>query len=229
MANATKPGPSMQAMLDKALSPLRKEIAMLKKVCGPSSGSTLSSHSPSLAGQRQARRQQGARRQFLQEAIHAPQGTPLHRLHCGVSSSPGADGFEEEGRSQSPWEATLQADQQQEGQGKGEGARLKGFRYGYPNTLPDWLLTVPTPTAINIIILNTPINIVEAAQFKNYVHCSPGVYLPPAISKNLSIGMRYMSYQPMHSELIQQAYNDFERRLRWRLKFAFEKKRFIFL
>ena len=41
---------------------------------------------------------------------------------------------------------------------------------------------------------------------------------------DLSVGMKYMYYQPRNKKLISDAYFEFMTRLRWRLKFAFEDK-----
>jgi hypothetical protein len=95
------------------------------------------------------------------------------------------------------------------------------FRYDVPSSYPDWLLTIPYPRAVSYVLLNTPIDIVSAAQFKSYVHLSPGVNVPIEIQHQLSVGLRYMFATPRNEALIGEAWSDFERRLRWRLKFAF--------
>jgi len=54
------------------------------------------------------------------------------------------------------------------------GGSLQPFRYNIPCSYPNWLLTVPYPTTVNYIILNKPVNIVLASQFKDSIHLSPG-------------------------------------------------------
>jgi hypothetical protein len=52
------------------------------------------------------------------------------------------------------------------------------FQYDIPSSYPDCLLTVSLPCTIDYIILNMPVNIVPASQFKSHVHCSLNVNLP---------------------------------------------------
>ena len=104
------------------------------------------------------------------------------------------------------------------------GTSLPLFRYDIPASYPDWLLTVPYPTAINYIILNTPVNIVLASQFKDSIHLSPGVNIPRELELQLSVGMRFMFHSPRNSNLIKEAWQDFERRIRWRLFFSFKNE-----
>ena len=103
---------------------------------------------------------------------------------------------------------------QRQGQGQEKVLQLTGYRYGEPQTLPDWLLTVPFTQAVELVILNTPVDIINAAQFKNYVHSSPGVNLPDKIAFQLSVGLRYMYHQPLNKKLILESWHDFQRRLR---------------
>jgi hypothetical protein len=95
------------------------------------------------------------------------------------------------------------------------------LRYDVPSTYPDWLLTIPTPLAINYITFHTPLNVLSVSQYKSLVHVSPGVTLPKEIAYHISVGMRFMFHSKRNSELIMRAWKDFERRLRWRLFFAF--------
>ena len=95
-------------------------------------------------------------------------------------------------------------------------------RYDIPSSYPDWILTIPFPTAVRLIILCTPVNIVLASQYKDSIHTSPGVEIPRELQQDLSVGMRYMLYSPRNSKLIKEAWDDFERRLRWRVAFAFK-------
>jgi hypothetical protein len=75
---------------------------------------------------------------------------------------------------------------------QGQGQEVTAFKYNQPCSYPDWLLTIPLPHAIDYIILNTPVNVVLASQFKNPVHRSPNISLPLEIEQQLSVGMNYM-------------------------------------
>ena len=95
------------------------------------------------------------------------------------------------------------------------------MRYDVPSSYPDWLLTIPTPLAVDYITLCTPVDVLLASQYKELIHVSPGVNLPKEISYELSVGMRFMFHSKRNSKLIRDAWQDFVRRLRWRLYFAF--------
>jgi hypothetical protein len=96
--------------------------------------------------------------------------------------------------------------------------------YSYPQywTLPDEISEIPLPQAIRCVIRHTPEKFIQAARFMSRVHTGPGVSLPRHLELSLGIGMKHMFHQPRNSELITDAYNDFVRRLRWRLKFTLE-------
>jgi hypothetical protein len=115
----------------------------------------------------------------------------------------------------------------QEGQGQQEGwqeaaSLMDKYVYGRPSTIPDFLLSVPRPIAIQFLICNTPVNVLLESQYRSYIHTSPGVNLPSEIAFQLSVGMKFMYYRPMKRQLIESAWKDFNRRLHWRLKFSFE-------
>ena len=99
---------------------------------------------------------------------------------------------------------------------------LNSYVYGIFSTIPDWLLTIPYPRAISYLILNTPLDIVTASRFKSNVHLSPDVTVPLEYQHQLSVGMRYMLPTPRNKLLIQQAWRDLDRRIRWRLLFSFK-------
>jgi len=96
--------------------------------------------------------------------------------------------------------------------------------YVYPEywTLPDEICDIPFSEAVRCVIRNTPIKFIEAARFQSRVHVGPGVSMPRYLELTLGIGMKHMFHQPRNAELITQAYLDFVRRLRWRIKFTLE-------
>ena len=98
------------------------------------------------------------------------------------------------------------------------------LRYDIPSSYPDWLLTIPTPLAVDYLTLCTPFHVLLASQYKDSVHVSPGVILPKEISYELSVGMRFMFHSNRNSKLIKEAWHDFVRRLRWRLYFTFAEQ-----
>ena len=97
------------------------------------------------------------------------------------------------------------------------------FRYDIPASYPDWILTVPISQAVDFVLLNTPVNIIQASKFKNFVHLSPNIMAPKEIQMQLSVGMKYMFPNKLNTKLFGKAWNDFEERIRWRLYFAFNE------
>lgn len=93
------------------------------------------------------------------------------------------------------------------------------FVYGNPASIPDEVLELPLPLATKWVIMNTPISFIEAAQFKDHIHTGPGVSIPTHIEHQLSIGMKYLFHQPRRTELITDAWRDFDRRIRWKVHF----------
>lgn len=220
MADGTRPGPSIQSLIDKAVS------AAMKKVKAPAQPVRLYSPYPRMNANsifvssvaRQGQQEWQDKVAFNRKHQARSEEVPL------TSSSLRSSRW-----TQNPQDCQENRLGQGQGQGKGR-SRLFAteekvtFRYDMPATYPDWLLTVPLPQAVRFVILNTPLEIIEASQFKNTVHRSPGVTLPEHIEYQLSVGMRYMFYSPRNAQLIRDAWTDFQRRLRWRLFFAFTEE-----
>jgi hypothetical protein len=91
-----------------------------------------------------------------------------------------------------------------------------------PNTMPDYVLTLPLPKAIDFVLSRMSLEMISNLNYQQDIHVSPGVDLPKEIGYQLSIGAKYMFHEPSNSELIRNAWADFNRRLRWRLTFAFD-------
>ena len=201
MADATKPGPSIEALIDRAIAKrqLKREPAK-GKVSYHNSSSSLANISSSFALGQQGWQEEGSR---SQEATF--QG--IHSQTVQVAQGQGQGGSGE--RSQTS--------------AKGKGQSQVAFRYDMPATYPDWLLTVPLPSAVEYIILNTPVNVILASQFKYHVHRSPGVTMPEDIEFQLSVGMKYMFHGSRNTALLKDAWEDFANHLRWCLYFSFTK------
>ena len=258
MADATKPGPSMQSMIDKAVSAAWKKSA-------PSVSGRLKTGYSQLTYQTTETKRQGLVVETSEQPYRGDRRAPSYRLGSSLSSKADPVSAKEEcqGHSQRrPQErrssriaevrlhqegqserrrtqSRLSTQQERTWRGEGQehispvdfesagselstGGTLQPFRYDVPSSYPDRLLTIPLPNAINYIILNTPVNIVLASQFKDSIHCSPGVEIPREIELQLSVGMRFMFRSNRNTQLIIDAWNDFERRIRWRLFFSFQ-------
>lgn len=99
---------------------------------------------------------------------------------------------------------------------------MSDYRYGHPDSIPDHVLMLPYPDMIDYLILRTPIDVILASQFKYSVHLSDGVSLPYRILQMLSTGMNFMFFTPRDSSLVRKAWQDFNRRLHYRIKSALE-------
>ena len=93
-----------------------------------------------------------------------------------------------------------------------------------PSTMPDFLLDLSLPEAIHEILSRTSIATLSALAYQQDVHVSPGVHLPREIAYSLSVGAKYMFHQPSNVDLLEKAWKDFNRRLRWKIHFLFENE-----
>ena len=92
-----------------------------------------------------------------------------------------------------------------------------------PSTIPDKILTYSWDDAVSYVLLHTPLSFLEAGQYRSQVHCSDGVVVPPEISNNLSLGLKYMFFSPPNKKLITEAWTEFQARLRWCIFFLFKE------
>ena len=91
-----------------------------------------------------------------------------------------------------------------------------------PQTMPDYLLSLPLPDTVNIILANASLRYLNELKYAQYVHLSPDVSVPRDILFQLSVGAKYMFHQPTNAKLITESWSDFVRRIRWRLHFLIE-------
>jgi hypothetical protein len=88
-----------------------------------------------------------------------------------------------------------------------------------PALIPDYLLDLPVPEAIDVILGRMSLEMISLLSYQQDVHQSPGVNLPQGISYQISVGAKYMFHEPTNVDLIRKSWVDFNRRLRWRLHF----------
>ena len=101
-------------------------------------------------------------------------------------------------------------------------AKMASYDYPKYETLPDEICEISYTQAIPAIIRHIPLEFIEAARYRSRVHTGPGVSLPFHLEHDLSIGMKHMFHQPRSAKLITDAYLDFVRRLRWKIKFTID-------
>ena len=99
-----------------------------------------------------------------------------------------------------------------------------GFLYERPLTYPDFLLDLPTPDAVKLLLARAPLAMVEAAKFRSHVHLGPGVVVPERFSIHISSGLRYMFSPPIDTRLIKQAWEQTKNSIRWRIHFAYKEQ-----
>ena len=229
MADATKPGPSIQSMIDKAVSSRLKAVK-------PSSSSKVSNRFVPYSTPTHSLVAAPEKGRFWQEedVLDIQESFPSRgratrpaslRSETRPQGSRRHQGWQGEGEEEVGGASGLVVERQ------GEGARglgrdfymISNDWYVNPLLIPDVLLTVPYPIAIRSLVLSTPVNIIQANSFKFSVHRGPNVRLPKDIELDLSVGMKYMFRSPRNAQLIKAAWSDFVERLRWRLYFAFDK------
>ena len=91
-----------------------------------------------------------------------------------------------------------------------------------PSLIPERLLDLPTPVAINEIVSRMSLEMISTLSYQQDVHCSPGVHLPKELAFQISVGAKYMFHEPANTDLFLTAWKDFQRRLRWRINYLFE-------
>ena len=93
-------------------------------------------------------------------------------------------------------------------------------RYTNPQTYPDELLLFTLPLQPRLLLSIVPPSLVEVARFRSAVHFRPNVFILGALSVHISGGLRYMLYNKYNPLLLRDAFEDFERRLRWKISFT---------
>jgi hypothetical protein len=92
-------------------------------------------------------------------------------------------------------------------------------RYDNPLSYPDEILRLSTPLQLRLLLSIAPPSLVEAVRFRSAVHLGPNVHIPSSLSVHISAGLRYMLYNKYNPMLLKNAFEDFERRLRWKIFF----------
>ena len=215
MADATRPGPSIQSTIDKAVDgKLRNLTAELKKASRPVK-SRLIPLINELRFPDQARVRED---EEGKDASGVQVGQEGRVIEDGNSREEVRGEVFGKGRREVEQQVRRVGKLRQEGQGQGQSR----YVFGRPSSLPDSVLTMSSRQAIDYVIRNAPIGVIGAAQFSDLVHTSPGVVVPERIAYSLAVGLKYMYHSRRNADLLYRAYNDFERRIRWRLKFTFK-------
>jgi len=241
MADATKPGPSIQSLIDKAVSARLKKAPQASS-SSKSGGQVSFRFSPYSSTSSDSSSSTGFKR--AQEEVVGDSAVQTRRRQTSgdsVYSTPGPQGpvcnCRREGQETREETERFSWGQEREGEGRRINSSTTAFcflcfvnRIDVPpswylnfHLIPDALLSVPYDMAVNKLILNTPLNILEANSYKSLIHRGPNVVIPREIELDLSVGFRYMFKSARNTKLIKDAWKDFEERLRWRIYFMFDK------
>ena len=219
MADATKPGPSIQSLVDKQLNARLKKLNLV-----PGAKKVRSNPSRPTRANDWSHYSDWVWPEFVQGSSAYPLDFEVQEHQTHYSAHQG----DEEGVRQE--ERQRKSTHQERSKGKGKGQSLAGtrplkspsVRPAQPSTLPDEILTTTWDSAVTFVHTHMPLTFINAGQYRSSVHCSDGVVIPPEIANDLSLGLKYMLFVPPSKKLILSAWNDFQRRLRWRIFFSFK-------
>ena len=221
MVDVTKPGPSIQSLIDKGLNARLKKLNLVpgKKVntrsYPPITGLAYDgSNFSELVWPRQKGYETQSRPLFLEGSSKGKTKVSGNLIE---ETRRGEDCQEEDGQG-----STKVRSERSKRKGKGN-VTEKSVSLFLPSTLPDKILNYTWKDAISYVHLHIPLDFLEAGRYRNSVHCSDGVTVPQEIANDLSLGLKYMFFSPPNKKLIMQAWSEFQTRLRWRIFFLFKE------
>ena len=222
MADATKPGPSIQSLIDKGLNARLKKLNL---VPGKTSVSRSYPNFTTLAKDYS----NFSEVVWQGENESGPQSQQGFFIGAQGQKSVSANPQEKRGNKDRQEEVGQREAKRREERSKRERKSLDerhtelSVSPAFPSTIPDKVLNYTWDHAVTYVHLHTPIDYLEASQYRNHVHCSDGVVVPPEISNELSLGLKYMFFTPPSKRLIINAWSEFQQRLRWRIYFLFKE------
>jgi hypothetical protein len=86
------------------------------------------------------------------------------------------------------------------------------------------MLNMPIQDAKAMILTNMPRDVLASKSSERRIHILEGVHIPKEIENDLALGVRYLLHTKFDSDLMTQAWDDFERRIRWRCYFDDRRK-----
>ena len=223
MADATKPGPSLQSLIDKAIN------GRLKKLNLRQGDKKVRSHLPPPSN---------ANMYFTAaEYVWPEEAAKLDSTHVDFSSR-----FLQEAETFETFQGREEGENEEEGEGQagqegrrsqreeesrliaGKSSDFSFFGKQSYNSIPDQVLTMPWDNAISYVLAHTPISILEAGLYRAPVHTSNGLVVPPHIANELSLGLKYMFFSQPSTSVIHEAWTEFVHRLRWRIFFMLRER-----
>jgi len=95
----------------------------------------------------------------------------------------------------------------------------KPWTFGVPQSYPDEILLLTPSEQADVLLSRAPLSLVDANRFRSSVHVQPGLFVPNAIQHDLSASLKFMFETKIDKTLIQKAYTDLVRRIRWKWHF----------
>jgi len=122
-------------------------------------------------------------------------------------------------RSQEEW-ATRQGERERKA--AVEALLRKPWTFGVPTSFPDEILTLPYSDQVEVLLSRAPLALLDSNRFRSSIHVQPELFIPQNIQHDLSASLKFMFGTKIDRSLIQSAYTDLVRRLRWKWFFLFE-------
>lgn len=97
--------------------------------------------------------------------------------------------------------------------------KSKPWTFGVPASYPDEILTLPFSYQANVLLSRAPVSLLDANRFRSPIHVQPGLNVPIQIQHDLSASLKFMFETKIDGSLIEKAYVDLMRRIRWKWHF----------
>jgi len=97
--------------------------------------------------------------------------------------------------------------------------KSKPWTFGKPWSYPDEILTLSPTYQATVLLSRAPVTLLDANRFRSPIHVQPGLDVPIQIQHDLSASLKFMFETKIDKSLIQKAYTDLVRRIRWKWHF----------
>jgi hypothetical protein len=92
--------------------------------------------------------------------------------------------------------------------------------WNQPGTWPDELVELPFMESYKCILSRVPIEVLDYYQSRGYIHVHKGVVLPRSVMHTISSGKKFLLPIRYDASLVEPAWEDFSRRLKWKYYFS---------
>lgn len=95
----------------------------------------------------------------------------------------------------------------------------KPWTFGVPSSYPDEILSLDPSYRASVLLTRAPVSLLDANRFRSPIHVQPGLDVPIQIQHDLSASLKFMFETKIDKTLINKAYTDLVRRIRWKWYF----------